>query len=165
LNVFQSVLAFLSALRVFFRSRSDIALEVLALRQQVAVLKRRRPRPILNRLDRLFWTGLCRVWRRSAEALVIVKPETVIAWHRAGFRLYWRWRSRRRSDRPKITQELRELILRLAQENSGAPKIHGELLKLGFKTPNERWLVICGEWGAVAIQRSGGGHFSRTTGK
>ena len=104
LNVFPSVLAFLSALRVFFRSLSDIALEVLALRQQVAVLKRRRPRPILNRLDRLFWTGLRRVWPRWAEALVIVKPETVIAWHRAGFRRYWRWRSRRRSGRPKITQ-------------------------------------------------------------
>ena len=99
------------------------------------MLKRRRPRPILNRLDRLFWTGLRRVWPRWAEALVIVKPETVIAWHRAGFRRYWRWRSRRRSGRPKITQELRELILRLAQENSGwgAPKIHGELLKLGFQ--------------------------------
>ena len=132
--MFQSILAFLSALRVFFRSRSDTALEVLALRQQVAVLKRRRPRPILNRLDRFFWTSLRRCWPRWAEVLVIVKPKTVVGWHRSGFRLYWRWRSRPRGGRPKITQEIRELIRRLAQDNSdwGAPKIHGELLKLGF---------------------------------
>ena len=130
-----SIFAFLSAVRVFFRSRSDTALEVLALRQQVAVLKRQRPRPILNRLDRLFWTSLLRCWPRWAEVLVIVKPETVIGWHRAGFRLYWRWRSRPRSGRPKITEEIRKLIRRLAQENSnwGAPKIHGELIKLGFQ--------------------------------
>ena len=130
-----SILALLLAVRVFFLSRSDTALEVLALRHQVAVLKRKRPRPILSRLDRLFWTSLCRCWPRWAEVLVIVKPETVIGWHRAGFRLYWRWRSRPRSGRPKITEETRKLIQRLAQENSdwGAPKIHGELLKLGFQ--------------------------------
>jgi putative transposase len=133
--VFPSILAFLLALRVFFRSRSDIALEVLALRQQVAVLTRKRPRPNLNRLDRLFWTSLRRYWPRWAEVLLIVKPATVIGWHRAGFRLYWRWRSRPRSGRPQITEEIRELIRRLEQENTGwgAPKIHGELLKLGFQ--------------------------------
>ena len=81
-----SILVFLSALRVFFRSRSDIALEVLALRQQVAVLKRKRPRPILNRLDRIFWTTLRRSWPRWAD--VIMKPEIVIGWLRGGFRLY-----------------------------------------------------------------------------
>ena len=98
------------------------------------MLKRRRPRPILNRLDRFFWTSLRRCWPRWAEVLVIVKPKTVVGWHRSGFRLYWRWRSRPRGGRPKITQEIRELIRRLAQDNSdwGAPKIHGELLKLGF---------------------------------
>jgi putative transposase len=85
--VLHPILAFLSAVRVFFRSRSDTALEVLALRQQVAVLKRKRPRPILNRLDRFFWTSLRRCWPRWAEVLVIVKPETVTGWHRAGFRL------------------------------------------------------------------------------
>ena len=129
-----SILALLSALRVFFRSRSDTALEVLALRQQVAVLKRKRPRPTLNRLDRLFWNTLRHCWPRWADVLVIVKPATVISWHRAGFRLYWRWRSRPRSGRPQISEEIRILIRRLAHENSGwgAPKIHGELLKLGF---------------------------------
>ena len=90
--VVDSILAFISALRVFFRSRSDTALEVLALRQQVAVLKRKRARPILNPLDRFFWTVLRRCWPRWANVLVIVKPETVIRWHRAGFRLFWRWR-------------------------------------------------------------------------
>jgi len=88
----------------------------------------------LNRLDRLFWATLRGCWPRWADVLVIVKPETVISWHRAGFRLYWRWRFRPRRGRPKITEEMRGLIRRLAQENSGwgAPKIQGELLKLGF---------------------------------
>jgi len=129
-----AVFRFIAAVRVFFRSRSETALEVLALRQQVAVLKRKRPRPILNSLDRLFWTTLRHFWSRWTDVLVIVKPETVIGWHRAGFRLYWRWRSRPRGGRPKITEEIRVLIRRLAEENSdwGAPKIHGELQKLGF---------------------------------
>jgi len=122
------------ALRVFFRSRSDTALEILALRQQIAVLKRQRPRPPLHAGDRLFWTTLRRLWPGWANVLLIVKPDTVVAWHRAGFRLYWRWRSRLRGGRPRITQELRDLIVRLAKENPGwgAPKIHAELQKLGF---------------------------------
>src|SRR5438309_3174028 len=124
----------LAVIRVFFRSRSDTALEVLALRQQVAVLKRKRPRPVLNSWDRLFWTTLRHFWSRWSDVLVIVKPETVIAWHRAGFRLYWRWRSRLRGGRPRVSEEIRALIRRIASENAewGAPKIHGELLKLGF---------------------------------
>ena len=86
----------LAALRVFVCSRRDTALEVLALRQQVAVLKRQRPRPTLTRLDRFFWTTLRHLWPRWSDVLLIVKPETVVRWHRAGFRLYWRWRSRQR---------------------------------------------------------------------
>jgi transposase InsO family protein len=88
----------------------------------------------LNPLDRLFWTALRRIWWRWAEVLVVVKPQTVVGWHRAGFRLFWRWRSRARGGRPKSTAEIRTLIRRLAQENPswGAPKIHGELQKLGF---------------------------------
>ena len=70
-------------------------LEVLALRHQVDVLKRKRPRPGLNCLDRLFWTTLCRYWSRWKDVLIIVMPDTVTGWHRAGFRLYWRWRSAR----------------------------------------------------------------------
>ena len=104
------------------------------MRQQLAVLKRKRPRPVLNRLDRLFWTILRRCRSRWVYVLVIVEPETVIGWHRAGFRLYWRWRSRPRSGRPKITEEIRGLVRQMAEENAGwgAPKIHGELQKLGF---------------------------------
>jgi len=85
-------------------------------------------------LDRLFWITLRRVWASWAEVLIVVKPETVVGWHRAGFRLYWRWRSRSRGGRPKVTVEIRRLIRRLAEENPdwGAPKIHGELQKLGF---------------------------------
>jgi putative transposase len=132
--VLEIILSFLIAIGVFFRSRNYTALEILALRQQVAVLKRKRPRPKLNSVDRLFWTALGQCWSRWTEVLVLVKPDTVIGWHRAAFRLYWRWRSRPRSGRPKITEEIRLLIRRLAQENQGwgAPKVHGELQKLGF---------------------------------
>jgi putative transposase len=121
--VIESILSFLIAFRVFFRSRSDTALEVLALRQQVAVLKRKRPRPKLNSLDRLFWTALRRFWSRWPDVLVIVKPDTVVAWHRAVFRLYWRWRSRPCGGRPKVNDEIRQLIRRLADDNPswGAP--------------------------------------------
>ena len=126
--------AFLAALRVFFRSRTDTALEVLALRQQMAVLKRKRPRPKWNGFDRWFWTLLQQLWPRWADVLALVKPETVVGWHRAGFRWYWRRRSRLRSGRPRIQEELRALVRRMAAENMdwGAPKIHGELRKLGF---------------------------------
>jgi len=127
--------AFLAAIRVFFCSRVDTSLEILALRQQVAVLKRKRPRPPLNHLDRFFWTTLRYIWPRWSDVLVIVKPETVVGWHRSGFRLYWRWRSQARGGRPKLSEEVRTLIRRMAYENSawGAPKIHGERLKLGFE--------------------------------
>ena len=127
--------AFLAAIRVFFSARADLALEVLALRQQVAVLKRKRPRPTLNRFDRLFWTTLRGCWPRWSDALVIVKPETVVRWQRAGFRLFWKWKSRPSGGRPKVSEELKTLIRRLAMENPtwGAPKIHGELLKIGFE--------------------------------
>ena len=120
----------LGALRIFFRSQSDAALEILALRQQVAVLKRHRRRPPLNSGDRSFWTTLRRLRPRWAE----VKPETVVGRHYAGFRLYWRWQSRSRGGRPRITQEVKDLIGRLAQENHewGAPEIHAELQTLGF---------------------------------
>ena len=130
----ESIFSCLAALRVFIRSRGDNALEILALRQQLTVLKRDHPRPKLERLDRIFWIALRRCWSRWTEALIIVKPETVVGWHRAGFRLYWRWRSRPSGGRPQIAEEVRVLIRRLANENPdwGAPKIHGELQKLGF---------------------------------
>ena len=127
--------SFLAAIRVFFRGRADLALEVLALRQQIAVFKRKRPRPALHGLDRLFWTVLRQVWPRWSDVLVIVKPETVVRWHRAGFRLFWKWKSRPSGGRPKVSEEIRALIRRMAVENPswGAPRIHGELLKIGFE--------------------------------
>ena len=121
--------------RAFLRSRNSLGLEILALRQQLSVLKRKNPRPRLSPWDQVFWVFLRRVWSRWAEVLVVVKPETVVRWHRAGFRLYWRFLSRRKeSGRPRISSELRQLIERMARENPtwGGPRIHGELLKLGF---------------------------------
>ena len=117
----------------FFRTRHHLGLEILALRQQVAVLKRKRPRAHLNKFDRLFWLALRRTWSRWAGALMIVKPETVIGWHRAGFRLYWRLRSR--GGGRKVSADVFEIVRHMARENPcwGAPRIHGELLKLGFQ--------------------------------
>jgi putative transposase len=131
----QPFLAFLFWFGAFFRSRNDLGLELVALRHQLAVLKRKNPRPQLSWWDRLFWLSLRRLWSRWAYVLVIVKPETVVSWHRAGFRWYWRWLSRHRPGRPKIPLELRRLIRSMAVENPtwGAPRIHGELLKLGFE--------------------------------
>lgn len=128
------IVSFLAAMGAFIRCRTDIALEILALRQQVSVLKRKRPRPSLNFLNRFFWTTLRQIWPRWSDVLV-VKPETVVGWHRAGFRRFWRWKSRRLGGRPKVSEEIRTLIRRRAMENPqwGAPKIHGELLKLGFQ--------------------------------
>ena len=128
------LLGFPSWFGAFFRSRHELALELIALRQQVGVLKRKNPRPKLGPWDRLFWLGLRRCWSRWASVLMVVKPETVVGWHRAGFRWYWRLLSRHRPGRPRITAELRNLIRSMAPENPawGAPRIHGELLKLGW---------------------------------
>src|ERR1019366_6639137 len=99
----------------FVRSRHDLGMEILALRQQLAVLKRRHPRPRLKRRDRMFWAALCCLWDRWTDALIIVKPETVVRWHRVGFRLYWRWRSRVPwLGRRKIEPNVLELVRRMA---------------------------------------------------
>jgi hypothetical protein len=131
----QFFVGFLTCLSAFFRSRYNLGIEILALRQQLCVLKRKHPRPRLRIQDRIFWVLLRRLWPAWSNILVIVKPETVVAWHRAGFRLFWRIRSRAKNKgRPKTDAELRRLIHRMASENPtwGAPRIHGELLKLGF---------------------------------
>ena len=127
------VVAILAYIRAFLVTRHKLALEAVALRQQLAVLKRKQPRPRLKRRDRLFWTVLRRLYSGWADTLMIVKPETVVSWHRAGFRLFWHWRSRQRG-RPKVNNEIRELIRRMHDDNPnwGAPRIHGELLLLGF---------------------------------
>ncbi|MBF0369368.1 MAG: transposase [Magnetococcales bacterium] len=119
-------------------TRVALQMEILALRHQVLVLQRKRPKRLhLIGFDRLLWVCLSRFWPKWRESLVVVKPQTVIKWHRNGFRLFWRWKSRRRrgGGRLTVTQEIRELIQRMNQENLlwGAPRIHGELLKLGFE--------------------------------
>ncbi len=148
----------------FLRSRQDLALEILALRQQVLGLKGKNPRPTLGRFDRLFWVALRRVWSRWTEVLVVVRPETVVSWHRAGFRLYWRFISRRADrGRLRINHQVRKLIRRMAAENPtwGAPRIHGELLKLGgfgadrLAVPGSSWpLWGCGEALADLLEES-----------
>jgi hypothetical protein len=126
--------AMFSAARSSLKSRRALALENLVLRQQLAVLRRHAKRPKLSRADRAFWAVLARVWPEWRTALTIVKPATVLRWHRQGFALYWRWKSRKRGGRPRTDTEIRTLIRQMARDNVGwgAPRIHGELLKLGF---------------------------------
>jgi len=119
-----------------FRSRQDLILENLALRQQFLVLHAQRPRRRLTATHKLFWVGMRKVRRRWRESLVLVTPRTVVHWHRAGFRLYWKWlsRARPRGGRKPVSKEIRALIFQMVAENPtwGAPRIHGKLLKLGF---------------------------------
>jgi hypothetical protein len=119
-----------------FKSRAKLEAEILVLRQQINVLRRRAPkRPHLNNTDRFLFVWLYRWFPSILGAIAIVRPETIIRWHRAGFRVYWRWRSRNRTGRPKVSAELRTLIGEMSGANPlwGAPRIHGELLKLGFE--------------------------------
>jgi putative transposase len=137
--------ALVSILVFRFRSRAALELKLVALQHQLAVLRRQRPgRPQLSSLDRLLWMLLYRIWPQVIDAIVLVKPATVVAWHRKGFRFYWRWRSRR-PGRPRINPEIRDLIRRMSNANPlwGAPRIHGELLKLGIKISQAtvgRWM-------------------------
>jgi transposase InsO family protein len=125
----------LAVLASLVKSRAQLEAENLVLRQQIGVLRRRLPkRPALTNIDRLVFVWLYRWFPATVGALAIIRPETVIRWHRVGFRAYWRWRSRNRVGRPTISAELRALIGEMSRANPlwGAPRIHGELLKLGF---------------------------------
>jgi len=122
-------------------------LENLALRQQLVVFKARNPRPGLSAPDKLFWVLARRFWTGWRKALVVVTPETVVRWHRVGFRLYWTWLSRHKArlGRKRISKEVRELIFQMVAENPtwGAPRIHGELQMLGFEISERtvsRWV-------------------------
>jgi putative transposase len=140
--------AMLAYLRAFVIARHTLALEAVALRQQLAFFKRKQPRPKLHRSDRLFWVLLRQIWTKWSEALILVKPDTVVSWHRAGYRLFWRWRSRPLlAGRPKVAEEIRQLIRRMRRENPtwGAPRIHGELPLLGFEIPNPPCHAICND--------------------
>ena len=118
-----------------FKSKSRLEAENAALRHQLIVLRRKvRGRVQFTNSDRLFFIQLYRWFPSVLKVITIIRPETLVRWHRAGFRLYWRWKSRSLGGRPKITADLRALIRQMSAENPlwGAPRIHGELLKLGF---------------------------------
>ena len=127
------VLHLLRLLRAVAADRTRLALENLALRQQLDVYQRTSKRPNLNDGDRLFWTMACEFLENWKEHLVIVKPDTVVRWHRHGFRYFWRWKSRSKPGRPKLDAEVIALIKRMSKENPlwGAPRIRAELALLG----------------------------------
>src|SRR5437762_954888 len=105
--MFQLIFSLLLSLRSPLRTHAELQIEIVALRHQLNVLQRNVRRPKLRSADRWLWILLARLWRNWRSALVIVKPETVINWHRQGFRFYWAWKSRRRSGRPTIAAEIR----------------------------------------------------------
>jgi len=119
-----------------FKTQAQLEAEIVLLRHQLNVLRRRVPsKPKLAVADRLLFIWLYRLFPSVLSAATIVQPETIIRWHRAGFRLYWRWKSRSHGGRPKVPMEIRRLICEMSLANRlwGAPRIHGELLKLGFE--------------------------------
>jgi hypothetical protein len=131
-------MGFVKAVVLFFRAMlvpcSGLAMENLALRQQLAVYKQSVKRPKLRPRDRIFWVCLSRLWSDWRSALAMVQPETVIRWHRQGFKLFWRWKSQSgKPGRPPISRDIRELIRRMSRDNPGwgAPRICSELLLLG----------------------------------
>ena len=135
------------ALVRLFRSQQSLLIENLALRQQLVVFKRHNSRPRLTAVDKLFWVALGRLWSSWKLALMVVAPDTVVRWHRTGFRLYWRLLSRVRKPigRRPVTKEIRELIFKMVAENPTwrAPRIHGELLMLGYHVSERsvsRWM-------------------------
>ncbi len=124
-----------SALVGLFRSRVSREAEILTLRHQLNVLRRKSPKRLaFSSIDRVVFAGLYRFAPGMLNALTIVKPETVIRWHRAGFRAYWRWKSRSNRGRPKTSLEIRQLVREISLANPlwGAPRIHGELLMIGI---------------------------------
>ena len=144
------------------QAQRALALENLALRHQLDVLQRNRKPPRLKNRDRVLWVALSRIWPNWQTALVIVRPKTVVAWHRRGWRLYWQWKSRGRG-RPALSGEVRELIRRMSRENPlwGAPRIHGELLKLGYELSEA---TVEGIWSRdPGHHRRRGDHSSATT--
>ena len=119
-----------------FKSRSRLEVENLFLRHQLNVALRQAPsRFRMCDIDRLLLVWVVRLWPNLLSVVLVVKPETVLRWHRVGFRAFWRWKSRNRAGRPRIDRDLRDLIRRMSRENPlwGAPRIHGELLMLGIE--------------------------------
>src|SRR5882762_5904349 len=129
-----------------FKARATLEAENLVLRQQVNVLRRRTPkRPHLNNTDRFLFVWLYRWFPSVLEVVAIIRPETIIRWHRAGFRAYWRWRSRNRVGRPKVSAELRTLIGEMSRANTlwGAPRVHVSCSSSASRSPSRRSLGTC----------------------
>ena len=154
-----------------FRSNAGLEAENAALRQQVIVLQRKcQGRVRLTNGDRLFFVQLYRWFPSILQAVQIIRPETLVRWHRAGFRCYWRWKSRNRGGRPQIDTELRALIRQMSLENPlwGAPRIHGELLKLGFEVAQSTVaklslsLIRSGRNGGAILRGAGSGRMLPT---
>jgi transposase InsO family protein len=125
----------LDTLLLLFRSRSRLQVEILVLRQQLIVLRRTAPKRVrLRALDRLLFVLLYRLWPDILDSIAVIQPDTIVRWHRRGFRALWWWKSRRRLGRPGIAKDMRDLIREISRINPlwGAPRIHGELLKLGI---------------------------------
>ena len=125
----------LGTLPLLFRSRSQLQVEILVLRQQLIVLRRTAPKRVrLRALDRLLFVLLYRLWPGVLDSIAVIQPDTIVRWHRGGFRALWWWKSRRRLGRPGIAKDTRDLICEISCANPlwGAPRVHGELLKLGI---------------------------------
>ena len=143
-----------------FRSRAALEAAILTLRQQIIVLRRTAPKKqTFGAIDRLVFVGLYRLFPRVLDALAIVRPGTVIRWHRAGFRLYWRWKSRPRGGRQPVPLEIRRLIREMSIANPlwGAPRIHGELSSSTSRSDRRAWLNI---WPSGEVSRPKGGRRS-----
>ena len=164
------------------RNRTELAAENLALRQQLAILQQKSKTPRLPKRDRIFWVWLSRIWEGWRSALLIVQPDTVVRWHREGFKLFWRWKSRGKPDRPKIEAKIRNLIRRMSRENPlwGTPRIQSELALLGHvvaestideyrvhprKPPSQTWRTFLDNHvkDIVAIDFFSDAYFDRTS--
>ena len=147
------LILFLHVLASPFKTQARLEAEIVLLRHQLNVLRQRVPsKPRLTMADRLLFVWLYRLFPSVLNAVTIVQPETIIRWHRTGFRLYWRWKSRSRGGRPRIPGEIRRLIREMSLANRlwGAPRIHGELLKLGIEVAQStvaKYMAKSGEGG------------------
>jgi hypothetical protein len=151
------MVAFLTQLLLLMRSRfsrrARLEAENLLLRQQLMVLRRQHPKRVrLLNIDRLLFVWLYRLYPSLLDSIIMVQPETVIRWHRRGFRAYWHWKSRQVGGRRRIDSEIRALIRCMNRENPlwGAPRIHGELLMLGIEVAES---PVAGTWSGAADHR------------
>ena len=154
----------LGMLLLLFRSRSQLQVEILVLRQQLIVLRRTAPKRVRPRaLDRLLFVLLYRLWPGILDSVAVIRPDTIVRWHRRGFRALWWWKSRRRLGRPGIAKDLRDLIREISRANPlwGAPRIMASDSNSGSMSPNRRWRSTCR--GSGVRHRNPGGPFCTIT--